>query len=64
MSRRIKQRAMVPESRNETPRTTSHFRRRVQVMRKPVAAPVREAAMMGTMRRRPEEVADSRRTAW
>jgi len=33
-------------------------------MRKPVAVPVKDAAIDGTINRRPEEVADSRSTAW
>jgi len=48
----------------EAPRTTGHLRRRDQVIRKPVLTPEMEAAMVGMRRCRPEEVADSRRTAW
>jgi len=33
-------------------------------MRKPVAVPMDDAAMNGTMRRRPDDVALSRSTAW
>lgn len=37
---------------------------RVQVIMKPVAVPTAEAASDGMRRRRPDEVGDSRRTAW
>lgn len=42
----------------------AHLRRRDQVMAKPVSAPATEATALGTTRRRPESVAEERRTAW
>lgn len=46
------------------PARTGHLRRRVQVMEKPVKAPMMDATTEGMTRRRPEEVALERRTAW
>ncbi len=48
----------------EVPRVSGHLRRRVEVMRKPVAAPAMEEMAEETTRRRPEVVAVVRRTAW
>lgn len=46
------------------PVRTGHLRRRVRSTAKPTEVPVMEEAMVGRTRRRPEEVADVRRTAW
>jgi len=54
----------APMNRNIVPMTKSHFRRFVQVMRKPVAVPMADATSEGTMSRRPDVVALSRSTAW
>lgn len=53
-----------PRKTRNPPRTMGHFRRRDQVIRKPVEMPAVVAEMVGTRRRSPDEVADSRRTAW
>lgn len=55
---------VVPINRNMVPAITGGLRRRVQVMRKPVAVPTAEEHNVGIMSRRPELVALSRRTAW
>lgn len=46
------------------PLMTGHLRRPVQVTAKPTRVPVKEDATVGMMRRRPDEVALVRRTAW
>lgn len=56
-------RRIGPRSRQAPPNTTGHFSRRDQVMRKPVDTPEIIADIVGTRRRRPDEVADSRSTA-
>jgi hypothetical protein len=53
-----------PTKMRKAPSTTGHFRRRDQVTRTPVVTPHIVEAMVGTRRWSPEEVADSRRTAW
>jgi hypothetical protein len=55
---------VVPISKNKAPLIKGHFNRRVHVIRNPVAVPTSDAATDGTMRRKPELVADSRSTAW
>lgn len=54
----------VPIRMRNTPATKGGFRRLLYVMMNPVAVPTMDAAMEGTIRRKPELVADSRRTAW
>lgn len=61
---RMNKSVILPRTRNRLPATKSHFRRFVQVMRKPVAKPMRDAMIVGIMRRRPDVVALSRRMAW
>lgn len=46
------------------PLITGHLRRPVQVTAKPTRVPVKEDAIVGIMRRRPDEVALVRSTAW
>lgn len=60
----INTREVVPISSRIVPATSGVLSSRVQVMRKPVAVPNAEPHMVGTMRRRPEFVALSSRTAW
>lgn len=55
---------MVPTRTKILPVWTGHLRRRVHVTAKPVKVPTMEEAMVGMTRRRPEEVALVRRTAW
>lgn len=64
MPRCKKQRMMHPARYHTVPDTTGHLRRRVKVMAKPVEAPIMEDVIEGRARRRPEEVALERRTAW
>jgi hypothetical protein len=64
MPRRRKQRVMLPRRYQTVPARTGHLRRRVYVMERPVRAPMMEATTEGMTRRRPEEVALERRTAW
>jgi len=54
----------VPRKMRVVPRTRGHLRRRVEVIRKPVAVPVVEATAEQMIRRRPEVVAEVRRTPW
>lgn len=55
---------MVPMRMQIVPLMTGHLRRPVQVTAKPTRVPVKEDATVGMMRRRPDEVALVRRTAW
>lgn len=54
----------VPIKMRVVPVTRGHLRRRVEVIRKPVAVPVVEETAEQIIRRRPEVVADVRRTPW
>ena len=54
----------VPRKMRVVPVTRGHLRRRVEVIRKPVAVPVAELTAEQIIRRRPEVVADVRRTPW
>ena len=58
------ERQLVPTRSSTAPRTSGHLRRLDQDMRKPVETPAMVADAEGMIRRRPESVADSRRTAW
>lgn len=58
------ERQVVPTSNKTAPRTSAHLRCLDQEIKKPVETPAIVADVEGTMRRRPESVADSRRTAW
>ena len=60
----IEDRHKVPKKRRTVPRTSGHLRRRVYVIRKPVAVPAMEATAEEMTRRRPEVVAVVRRTPW
>ena len=60
----IKDSATVPTSMRNAPATNGGLRFLDQVMRNPVAVPAVDAAIEGTIRRSPEEVADSSNTAW
>lgn len=61
---RMVERQKLPRRMRVVPVTRGHFRRRVAVMRKPVAVPVVEETAEQMMRRRPEVVAVVRRTPW
>lgn len=63
-SERRRERQRQPRKKTMEPAVRGHLRLRVRVMRWPVRAPVAEEAIVGRMRRRPEEVALERRTAW
>ena len=53
----------APSSISNVPETSSQVMRRVYVMARPEKQPARVTAREGKVRRRPEEDADSRRTA-
>ena len=57
-------RQSMPTTESEAPSTRGHFRRRVEEIRKPVAAPVAEAMPEEKMSRKPDVVAVVRRTPW
>ena len=63
-TRRRRHRHAVPATCRAAPSVSGHLRRRVQVMAKPVLAPATEEMSEGRTRRRPDEVALVRRTAW
>jgi hypothetical protein len=55
---------VVPMTRKTVPVANGNLRRRVHVMRNPVAVPTADEKRVGTTRRRPELVALSSKTAW
>jgi hypothetical protein len=57
-------RQLVPMSSSTAPETSGHLSLLLHEMRNPVATPATVADAVGTISRRPELVADSRRTAW
>jgi hypothetical protein len=57
-------RQTAPSRVRDAPTTSGQCRRRVCAMRKPVAAPAVEATPEERTRRKPEVVAEVRRTPW
>jgi hypothetical protein len=60
----IAERQIVPPRSKLVPTTSGHLRRLDHDIKNPVETPAMVADAEGTMRWRPESVADSRRTAW
>lgn len=61
---RMKHNPTVPSKQNDIPKIRGALSLFEYVIQKPVKTPNVDPAIEGTMRRRPELVADSKRTAW